>query len=235
MLQIEGLDAGYGALQVLWDVNLEVRAGEIVALIGSNGAGKTTLLTVISGLLPPRRGKIVFDGHEITRAGAEDIVARGLAHVPQGRHLFAGLTVKENLLQGAYARRDRAEVKRDLDRVLEWFPAIQRRLNLPAGKLSGGEQQMAAIGRGLMARPKLLMIDEMSLGLAPLVVDAIIKAVEQMNQERGTALLLVEQDVQVALEHAHRGYVLENGRIVLSETALTLLANDHIRTAYLGA
>jgi len=234
MLSIEHLDAGYGPAQVLWDVALEVRQGEIVALIGSNGAGKSTLLSVISGLIAPRRGKISFLGREITRAGSDEIVALGLIHVPQGRRLFAGLTVKENLMQGAYPRRDRANLKAEIDRALELFPVLEKRIQSPAGRLSGGEQQMVAIARGLMAKPKLLMIDEFSLGLAPVVVDAIIDAVEKINREEGTALLIVEQDVQIALEHAHRGYVLETGHIALADDAPKLLANAHVRTAYLG-
>ncbi len=234
MLTIEHLDTGYGSIQALWDINLQVREGEIVALIGSNGAGKTTLLTAISGLLPRWRGSLTFDGHDLTRAPSDEIVTRGIVHVPQGRRLFAGLTVQENLVQGAYARRDQANVKRDLDRVLELFPALQERLHTAAGRLSGGEQQMVAIGRGIMGRPRLLMIDEMSLGLAPLIVDSMIRALEQINRAQGTALLLVEQDVQVALEHAHRGYVIETGHITLADTSQNLLANPHIRTAYLG-
>ena len=234
MLTIEHLDAGYGSIQALWDVCLKVDEGEIVALIGSNGAGKTTLLTSISGLLDRWRGSISFCGRDITRAPSDEIVALGLVHVPQGRRLFVGLTVKENLMQGAYTRRDRANVNGDLDRVLQLFPALEKRLNTAAGKLSGGEQQMVAIGRGIMARPKLLLIDEMSLGLAPLVVDAMIDALEQINREQGTALLIVEQDVQVALEHAHRGYVIETGHIVLTGASQNLLANPHVRTAYLG-
>ncbi len=234
MLTIEHLHAGYGPVQVLWDIALEIREGEIVALIGSNGAGKSTLLTVISGLIAPRRGKISFLGREITRAGSDVIVAQGLIHVPQGRRPFAGLTVRENLVQGAYARRGGANISAEIDRVLELFPALQKRIHLPAGRLSGGEQQMVAIGRGLMAKPKLLMIDEVSLGLAPVVVDAIIDAVEKINREEGTALFIVEQDVQIALEHAHRGYVLETGHIALADDAKKLLANDHVRAAYLG-
>ena len=234
MLTVEHLDAGYGPVQVLWDLNLQVDANEIVALIGSNGAGKTTLLMAISGLLAPRRGKICFGEDEITHMPSDEIVARGLVHVPQGRRLFPGLTVKENLLQGAYTRRDQAEIRKDLSQVLELFPSLQRRLAMPAGKLSGGEQQMVAVGRGIMARPKLLLIDELSLGLAPLVVDTMMQALQRINRERGTALLIVEQDVQVALEYAHRGYVLETGHINLADQAPKLLANTHVRTAYLG-
>ncbi len=234
MLTIDHLDAGYGTVQVLWDIHLEVNPGEIVALIGSNGAGKTTLLNVISGLLPPWRGQIRFEDRNLAHVAPDEIVARGLVHVPQGRRLFPGLSVRENLLQGAFTRRDRGNIAGDFDQILELFPSLQRRLPMPAGKLSGGEQQMVAIGRGLMARPKLLLIDEMSLGLAPLVVDAMIEALERINRERGTALLIVEQDVQVALTHAHRGYVLETGRVALSQAAGELLANEHVRAAYLG-
>ncbi len=234
MLNVEHLDTGYGTIQALWDITLQVGDGEIVALIGSNGAGKTTLLTVISGLLHRWRGTITFDGQDLTRAPSNEIVARGIVHVPQGRRLFAGLSVRENLMQGAYTRRDTANLRRDLDRVLQFFPSLERHLESTAGRLSGGEQQMVAIGRGLMARPKLLMIDEMSLGLAPLVVDTMINALEQVNREQGTALLIVEQDVQVALEHSHRGYVIETGHIVLADTSENLLANPHIQTAYLG-
>lgn len=234
MLTIEQLDTGYGAIQALWGITLEVRDGEILALIGSNGAGKTTLLTAISGLLYHWHGRIAFNGRDITRAPSDSIVATGLVHVPQGRRLFAGLTVRENLMQGAFTRRDRTNIPGDLDRVVELFPALEKRLQTPAGKLSGGEQQMVAIGRGIMARPNLLMIDEMSLGLAPLVVDSMISALEKINREQGTALLLVEQDVQVALEHSHRGYVIESGHIVLTDTSRNLLANPHIQTAYLG-
>ncbi len=261
ILHIEHLNTGYGSVQVLWDIALEIGEGEIVALIGSNGAGKTTLLNAISGLLPPWQvsdpahpersvvdpaglsgeaeskdsgGQVRFAGRDLAHVPAEEIVARGLVHVPQGRRLFPGLTVRENLLQGAFTRGDRGNVQTDLAEVLEFFPALQRRLQMPAGRLSGGEQQMVALGRGLMARPRLLMIDEMSLGLAPLVVDAMIAALEQINRARGTALLIVEQDVQVALEHAHRGYVLETGHVSMTGAAAQLLADERVRAAYLG-
>ncbi len=234
MLQIERLNAGYGQVQVLWDIDLQVREHEIVALIGSNGAGKTTLLTVISGLLKPYSGKISFGERDITHAGSDEIVRLGLSQVPQGRRLFAGLSVKENLLQGAFSRAKGAITQQDFDQVVELFPALQERLSTSAGRLSGGEQQMVAIGRGLMARPKLLMIDELSLGLAPVLVDNIFNALKQINAQQGTALLIVEQDVAVALEHAHRGYVIETGHIVLADDAQKLQANDHVRAAYLG-
>jgi len=233
MLRVENLCAAYGAVQVLWDVNLDIRDGEIVALIGSNGAGKSTLLSVVSGLLKARAGKVRFDERDITHAASSQIVEAGLVHVPQGRRLFAGLSVKENLLMGAYRRSDRGQVLTDLEWVLSLFPSLERRLALPAGKMSGGEQQMCAIGRGLMAKPRLLMVDEFSLGLAPIVVEQLMGIIQTINRQ-GTTVLLVEQDVQVALENAHRGYVLETGHIVLADDAAKLLANEHVRAAYLG-
>ena len=233
VLRAEHLDAGYGSVQVLWDVSLEVRRGEVVALIGPNGAGKSTLLRVVSGLLRPRRGAVTFDGREITRRTPEEIVRLGIAHVPQGRRLFPDLTVAENLMLGAYARADRAQVAGDLDRVLALFPVLRERLALPAIQLSGGEQQMAALGRALMARPRLLLIDEPSLGLAPIVVQALMEVIGD-RRRGGTSVLLVEQDVGVALEHADRGYVLETGRIALTDRAEALLGHAAIRAAYLG-
>jgi branched-chain amino acid transport system ATP-binding protein len=233
LLRIENLSAAYGRVQVLWDVSLEIQPGEIVALIGSNGAGKSTLLATLSGLLKPLAGQWTFDGADVTHAPSDRLVRSGLVLVPQGRRLFAGLTVKENLLMGAYLRSDRAQVAKDLDWVLGLFPALQRRLHLAAGKMSGGEQQMCAIGRGLLSRPRLLMIDEFSLGLAPIVVEQLMGIIQTINQQ-GMTLLIVEQDVQVALEHAHRGYVLETGHITLSGPAQQLLDDPHIRAAYLG-
>ena len=233
VLRAEHLDAGYGSVQVLWDVSLEVRRGEVVALIGPNGAGKSTLLRVVSGLLRPRRGAVTFDGREITRRTPEEIVRLGIAHVPQGRRLFPDLTVAENLMLGAYARADRAQVAGDLDRVLALFPVLRERLALPAIQLSGGEQQMAALGRALMARPRLLLIDEPSLGLGPIVVQALMEVIGDLRRG-GTSVLLVEQDVGVALGHADRGYVLETGRITLTDRAEALLGHAAIRAAYLG-
>lgn len=233
MLKIEALNVAYGQIQVVWDLNLEIATGEIVALIGSNGAGKTTTLMTISGLLHPKSGRILFEGRDIGGQATDAIVKQGIVHVPQGRRLFAGLTVRENLLQGAYVRQDKQGVKQDLDWVLSLFPALQRRLQQPAGRLSGGEQQMCAVGRGLMGRPRLLMIDELSLGLAPLVVESIMHILAEVNK-RGTTLMIVEQDVQIALEQAQRGYVLETGHLVLSGPARELLENEHIKTAYLG-
>jgi branched-chain amino acid transport system ATP-binding protein len=233
LLQISGLCSGYGDVQILWDVALDILPGEVVALIGANGAGKTTLLRTISQLNRPWSGAIRFDGRDMTHAGTDEMVSAGIVHVPQARRLFAGLTVRENLLQGAYLRRDRAVVQQDLERVIALLPRLGERLNQLAGRMSGGEQQMCAIGRGLMSRPRLLMIDELSLGLAPLVVDNLITLIGTINRQ-GTTVLLVEQDVQVALEHADRGYVLETGRIVKSGPAAKLSDDPAIKQAYLG-
>ena len=233
LLRVDALDAGYGRVQVLWDVALEVRTGEVVALVGSNGAGKSTLLRAISGLLRPWRGSMRWGGREIAGLAPEAIVRLGMAHVPQGRRLFADLTVRENLLVGAYARTDRAAVAADFRDALDLFPVLRDRLQLTAGQLSGGEQQMAALARALMARPRLLLIDEPSLGLAPIAVQALMDAVDRLRA-RGTSLLLVEQDVAVALEHADRGYVMETGRIVLGGAAGALLRSPRVKEAYLG-
>ncbi len=233
LLAVDHLDAGYGEVQVLWDVTLEVRPGEVVALIGSNGAGKSTLLWAISGLLKPRAGSIRLDGRPIGGASPHGIVALGATQVPQGRRLFPGLTVEENLLQGAYHRRDVGSIREDLEFVLMLFPRMRERLRQPAGSLSGGEQQMCAVGRGLMARPKILLVDELSLGLAPIVVEAIYEAVARVR-ERGMTVLIVEQDVQTALEQADRGYVLEVGRIVMEGRAKDLMEDPQVKQAYLG-
>jgi branched-chain amino acid transport system ATP-binding protein len=233
MLKIEHLNSGYGDIQVLWDVSLEIKPGEVVALIGSNGAGKSTLLWTISGLLKPKGGSITLDGQRIDGRLPDRIVSLGCSQVPQGRRLFPGLTVRENLLQGAYHRGDAAAVREDLDFVLTLFPRMKERLHQPAGSLSGGEQQMCAVGRGLMARPKLLMVDELSLGLAPIVVEAIYEAISQVRQ-RGMTVFIIEQDVQLALEQADRGYVLDVGRLVMSGTAKELMENPRIKEAYLG-
>jgi branched-chain amino acid transport system ATP-binding protein len=229
MLRVERLAAGYGRVQVLWDVDLEVGEREIVALVGSNGAGKTTLLRAISGLIRPSAGEVHFEDAPLAGLRPEQIVARGIAHVPEGRHLFQGLTVRENLMAGAYARRDGAE----LDEVVKLFPRLGERMSQLAGSLSGGEQQMCAIARGLMSRPKLLMIDELSLGLAPKLVDQIIDRLEAVA-EGGTALLVVEQDVDAALRIAARGYVLETGRIAASGSSEELAEDPRVREAYLG-
>lgn len=232
LLEVRGLTAGFGAGPVLFGVDLEIAAGEMVALIGANGAGKSTLLGVLSGLVPPSQGSVRLAGRDITRARPEAIVAAGLAHVPQGRRLFGNLSVEKNLLLGAYLRPGR-EAREDLGRVLAYFPALKDKLGRDAGTLSGGEQQMVAIGRGLMGRPRLLMIDEPSLGLAPKVVERVIEVVAEINQG-GTATLLVEQDVVTALEAAGRAYVLENGRVTMSGSAADIERDPAVRTAYLG-
>jgi branched-chain amino acid transport system ATP-binding protein len=229
---VRGLQAGFGPTPVLFGVDLEARPGELLALIGANGAGKSTLLGALTGLVRPAGGSVRFDGRDLTGLRPEQVVGAGLAHVPQGRRLFGSMTVERNLLMGAYRRHDHA-VRDDLRRVLEYFPALGDKLARDAGTLSGGEQQMVAIGRGLMARPKLLMIDEPSLGLAPKVVDRVMEVVREINAD-GTAVLLVEQDVGLALEIADRGYVLENGQITAHGPARQLLNDPAIRKAYLG-
>lgn len=234
LLAVERLDVAYGDVQVLWGISLTVARGEAVALIGSNGAGKTTLLRAISGTVPGRAGRVAFRGRDITGLPPDRRVALGLAHVPEGRQVFAGMTVRENLLMGAYTRRDaRAEVLADLEKVLALFPALADRRGQLAGTLSGGEQQMVAIGRGLMGQPALLLIDELSLGLAPVVVERLVEAVREVHRA-GTTILLVEQDVQTALEMAARGYVIAHGRVALAGPSAELLRSEEVRTAYLG-
>ena len=229
MLQVEALHAGYGSVEVLWDIDLEVGENEIVALVGSNGAGKTTLLRSISGMIRPSAGEVHFGGEPLAGLRPEQIVTRGVAHVPEGRRLFQGLTVRENLMAGGYAHRDGAEVERAVD----LFPQLGERMSQLAGSLSGGEQQMCAIARGLMSRPRLLMLDELSLGLAPKLVDEIIERL-QVLAGQGTALLVVEQDVDAALRIATRGYVLETGRISASGPSAELSEDPRVREAYLG-
>ena len=233
LLRVRDVDVAYGEVQVLWGVSLDVFAGEIVALVGANGAGKSTLLSTISGLLSPRSGAIEFAGHPIAGAPTQRMVELGIAHVPEGRRLFPAMSVRDQLLLGAFRRNDRQAVERDLQRVVEIFPRVKERLHNLAGHLSGGEQQMVAIARGVMARPKLLMIDELSLGLAPVVIEALMETISRLNAE-GMTILIVEQDVQAALERATRGYVLETGHIVLQGSAETLLRDERVRQAYLG-
>jgi branched-chain amino acid transport system ATP-binding protein len=233
LLRVERLNVAYGDVQVLWDIDLDVRAGEIVALIGSNGAGKSTLLRAISGLVRPHAGRIVFAGRRIDDRPTHEIVAAGVAHVPEGRQLFPAMSVRDHLLLGAFLRRDRDRVRADLEGVLGLFPRVRERVSALASTLSGGEQQMVAIGRALMARPRLLLIDELSLGLAPMVIEGLLQIIEQVRRD-GTTVLLVEQDAQAALGCATRGYVLETGHIVLSGRATDLLADEGVRRAYLG-
>ena len=233
MLQIDQLEAGYGQTSCLKGVSLEVHEREIVALLGANGAGKTTTLLTISGLVSVHAGTIAFQGESILGSTPERVVGLGISHVPEGRRILPRLTVLENLELGAYLRRDDAAIKRDLDRAFALFPLLAQRQRQLAGTLSGGEQQMLAIARGLMARPKLLLLDEPSLGLAPKLVVTIFETIKRINQE-GVTLLLVEQNAFLALQIAHRGYVLETGRIVLTDTAAALAANPQVKAAYLG-
>lgn len=236
LLRVSNVRAGYGEALVLWDVSMDVARGEVVAVVGANGAGKSTLLNVVSGLLPTQSGSVEFDGHAITRTSADHIVKLGLAHVPQGRRLFAALSVEGNLKLGAYTRRAGSSkaVADDLERVYALLPKLKERRKQIAGSLSGGEQQMCSIARGLMTRPSLLLIDELSLGLAPNIVDDILHAIDRIHREEGLSFLLVEQDVQIALERADRGYVIENGRIVLEGRGPDLLKSEKVRAAYLG-
>jgi branched-chain amino acid transport system ATP-binding protein len=233
LLQIEGLIAGYGDVRVLWGIELTVEAGEIACIVGPNGAGKTTLLRTVSGLVPPTAGRITFNGEQLGSLTVDAIIARGIAHVPEGRRLFRGLTVRDNLLLGAYLRRDQAEIRRDLDYVLSLFPILRERQRQDATTLSGGEQQMCAIGRGIMSRPRLLMIDELSLGLAPRLVERLSEALLEINRS-GITVLLVEQDVLTAFELARHAFVVETGRVTMHGTTAALAEDPSIRQAYLG-
>ncbi len=233
MLKVSGIHVFYGDLQALAEVSLEVRGGEAVSVIGSNGAGKSTLLRSISGLLRPRQGRIDFHGHDISRASPFRIVEMGVSHIPEGRQLFPNMTVRENLEMGAQSTRVKRLRKETLQQIFHLFPRLKERLNQKAGTLSGGEQQMVAIGRGLMSRPALLMLDEPSLGLSPLLVSMIFKIIEDINA-RGTMILLVEQNVFHALQLCARAYVLENGAVLLEGKGTDLVLDDHIKTAYLG-
>ena len=234
MLEIKQLSVSYGAINALHGISLRVEQGRIVTLIGSNGAGKTTTLKTVSGLLKPRAGEILFDGHNIAGLPAHEIVKRGLSHVPEGRMVFANLTVHENLMMGAYLQRDVAVVRRELDLVFATFPRLQEREKQIAGTLSGGEQQMLAIGRALMSRPKFLMLDEPSLGLAPLLVKTIFEKIVEINRQHGITILLVEQNANLALEVSHYGYVLETGKIILQDDSAKLRQNPQVKSAYLG-
>ena len=235
LMRIEGLQSGYGGITVLWDVNLCVLEGTITALIGSNGAGKSTLMRTLSGLLPVRSGRVVWEGREIQKSSAEEILGVGIAHVPEGRRLFGAMSVEDNLIMGAYLRRlGRAEMARSLDHVYAIFPKLKERRTQAAGTMSGGEQQMCAIGRGLMSAPRLLMIDELSLGLSPVLVEQLIDALATLNRD-GLTLLVVEQDVVTALEVSSSAYVMDTGRIVKHGRSQDLLLDPAVRTAYLGA
>jgi branched-chain amino acid transport system ATP-binding protein len=234
ILELKGLCAGYGEIQVLWGIDLDVRHGEITALIGSNGAGKTTLMRALSGLIPTTAGNYFSEGRDLTGDTAAEILAHGIVHVPEGRRLFGAMSVEENLLMGAYLRdANRAEINRDLEQVYATFPKLRERRRQAAATLSGGEQQMCAIGRGLMSAPLLLMIDELSLGLSPLLVEQLVAALRELNAN-GTSILLVEQDVTIALDLCHRAFVMDMGRIVRSGSGSELLADPIVRDAYLG-
>jgi branched-chain amino acid transport system ATP-binding protein len=233
VLDVDQIHTFYGAIEALKGISLEVREGEIVTLIGSNGAGKTTTLRSINGLNHPRRGKIVFSGKDITTTPPHEIVKRGISQSPEGRKLFPRMSVVENLEMGAFQRTDRANFDDDMDRVFTLFPRLAERKSQKAGTMSGGEQQMLAIGRALMARPKLLLLDEPSMGLAPILVEKIFEIVKEIN-EQGTPILLVEQNALMALDVADRGYVLETGRIALADKADALRRNEQVRRTYLG-
>lgn len=233
MLKIEEINVFYGNIHALKDVSLEVNQGEIVTLIGANGAGKTTLLKTVSGLLKPKQGNIHFEGQSIVGMQAQAIVKKGISHVPEGRRVFANMTVEENLELGAFLRKDKKGVQEDFKNVYELFPRLYERRKQQSGTLSGGEQQMLAMGRALMARPKLLLLDEPSMGLAPLLVKTIFKIIEEINAS-GTTIMLVEQNANMALSVAHRAYVIETGRVVLKGTAEELRSSEEVKTAYLG-
>jgi branched-chain amino acid transport system ATP-binding protein len=233
ILELRDVHSFYGSIEALKGVSLEVRDGEIVTLIGANGAGKSTTLRSINGLVTPRSGTIHFQGRDITNEASHDIIKSGIAHSPEGRRLFPRMSVFENLQMGAFQREDRSSFKEDLDRVFELFPRLAERRNQKAGTLSGGEQQMCAMGRALMARPKLLLLDEPSMGLAPIFVERIFEIVREINSQ-GTPILLVEQNALMALDTAHRGYVMETGKITLADEAKKLRENEQVRKAYLG-
>ncbi|MBV7389109.1 MULTISPECIES: ABC transporter ATP-binding protein [Enterococcus] len=232
MLKVENLAVHYGVIQAVRDVNFEVNQGEIVSLIGANGAGKTTILHTISGLIQPSAGKITFEGEEIQKRAPRKIVAKGISQVPEGRHVFSGLTVQENLEMGAYLRKEK-NLSEEYETIYQRFPILKERLSQDASTLSGGEQQMLAMGRALMSKPRLLLLDEPSMGLAPIFIKEIFNIIQAI-QAQGTTVLLIEQNAKMALSIADRGYVLETGEVVLSGTGEELLASDEVRKAYLG-
>jgi len=234
MLSLEGISAGYGRITVLHDIHLKVNSGEIVSLIGANGAGKTTTLMTISGIVQCRKGSIRFMDQSIENNRPDKIVRMGLSQVPEGRHIFPYMTVRENLDMGAYLRKDSREVQKDLKQIFSMFPILEERKNQVGGTLSGGEQQMLAISRALMARPKLLLLDEPSLGLAPIFVHQIMNMIKHINEKNQTTILFVEQNANIALKIASRGYVMENGKIVLHDRCASLLKNEQVKKAYLG-
>lgn len=234
MFRIDKLTAGYGDITILHGISLEIQKGEIVSLVGANAAGKSTLLRAISGLIELEEGSIWFEGERIDQLEIKERVARGLIQIPEGRELFPRMTVQDNLIMGAFSKEYRAKAEKNLKRVYELFPRLKERYRQLAGSLSGGEQQMVAIGRGLMSEPKLLMLDEPSLGLAPIVVQQMFQTIKHISEEMGATIFLIEQNVNHALKLAQRGYVMENGNIVMSGSGRELLENEHIKKAYLG-
>jgi len=234
MLELKNIKTFYGNIQALKDVSIQISEGEIITLIGANGAGKSTTLMSICGIVPPRSGEVLFMGKPIQDLAPNDIVALGISQVPEGRRIFPFLSVAENLDMGAFLRNDKDEIKHDIEYIYELFPILADRRNQAGGTLSGGEQQMLAISRALMAKPRLLLMDEPSLGLAPLIVKQIFEIIKKINAESKTTIFLVEQNANMALKVAHRGYVMETGRVSMSDTAENLLANDAVRKAYLG-
>ena len=234
MLEIRNIETFYGNIRALKGISIDISEGEIITLIGANGAGKTTTLMSVSGIVPPRTGEIHFMGQPIHHLNPNRIVSLGISQVPEGRRIFPYLTVSENLDMGAFLRKDKEEIKKDTDYIFDLFPILSKRRSQAGGTLSGGEQQMLAISRALMARPKLLLLDEPSLGLAPLVIRQIFEIIRKINKENNTTIFLVEQNANLALQVAHRGYVMETGNITMSDTAANLLANADVRKAYLG-
>lgn len=234
MLELKGIQTYYGNIQALKGIDLEINEGEIITLIGANGAGKSTTLMSVSGITPPRVGEVLFRGEPIQGKNPNDIVDMGICQVPEGRHIFPRLSVVENLDMGAFLRKDKGQIKQDLDYVFSLFPILAERRNQAGGTLSGGEQQMLAMSRALMARPKLLLLDEPSMGLAPLIIRQIFEIIKKINQENNTTIFLVEQNANQALQIADRGYVIENGKVTLSDSAESLLSNPDVQKAYLG-
>ncbi len=234
MLELKNVNSFYGNIQALYDVNLHIDRGEIITLIGANGAGKSTTLMTVCGVVQAREGQVLYQDEDITRESPNHIVHKGICQVPEGRLIFPELTVQENLDMGAFMRTNKAEIKRDIEYCFDLFPILAQRRRQQGGTLSGGEQQMLAIGRALMARPALLLLDEPSMGLAPLVVKQIFEIIKKVNSENNTTIFLVEQNANLALKIGHRGYVMENGRVVLSDTCDKLLSNEQVKRAYLG-
>ena len=234
ILEMKNVDSFYGNIQALYDINLHIDQGEIITLIGANGAGKSTTLMTVCGVVQARNGQVMYDGEEITKEAPNKIVAQGICQVPEGRLIFPELTVQENLDMGAFMRNDKEGIKRDMEYSFDLFPILAERRKQQGGTLSGGEQQMLAIARALMAKPRLLLLDEPSMGLAPLIVKQIFDIIKKVNAEHNTTIFLVEQNANLALKIAHRGYVMENGRIVLTDTCDKLLADEQVKKAYLG-